>query len=97
MSDEPSNPAGAKRRDYSPVCVTAGVLSLGWAIVILLPDVRDLPAWPAASVGILALILGRLPGRVLARGVGMFMGLIGLLIGVTKIGALWGLLRILNG
>ena len=63
---------------------------------MLLPSVADLPAWPAASFGILALVTARLPGRGLWRGFGAFLGFVGLAVGSAKILALWGLLEILE-
>lgn len=88
--------ARAPSRDWSALCLTAGVFSLGWAVAILTPSGPDLPAWPAASVGIFALVFARAPGRALLRGAGAFFGLIGLLAGLAKILALWGLLELLN-
>jgi hypothetical protein len=73
-----------------------GLFSVGWAIAIVLPEVRDLPAWPAASVGIFALVCARAPGRPLLRGLGAFLGVLGLLVGAGKILALWGLLEFLG-
>jgi hypothetical protein len=86
-----------RRIDFGWLCLGLGLFSIGWAIAIMLPDVRDLPAWPAASVGVFALVLARAPGRALLRGLGAFLGLLGLLVGVGKILALWGLLEFLGG
>jgi hypothetical protein len=88
--------AAEQVRDWSAVSLLCGLLSLGWAVVILLPDVANLPAWPAASVGIFALIAAGAPGRPLLRGLGAFLGLVGLLVGLGKILALWGLLELLS-
>ncbi len=87
----------APRFDFGWLCLAAGLFSVAWAVAILLPDVRDLPAWPAASVGIFALVFARAPGRALLRGLGAFLGLLGVLVGLGKIVALWGLLEILGG
>jgi hypothetical protein len=89
--------AAAPRFDFGWLCLATGLFSVGWAVAILLPDVRDLPAWPAASVGIFALVFARAPGRALLRGLGAFLGVLGLLVGVGKILALWGLLELLGG
>jgi hypothetical protein len=86
-----------QRFDFGWLCLALGLFSVGWAVAIVLPDVRDLPAWPAASVGIFALVFARAPGRPLLRGLGAFLGLLGLLVGVGKILALWGLLEFLGG
>lgn len=83
-------------RDWSVFALVCGVLSAGWAIAILLPDAADLPAWPAASVGILAIVFGRAPGRALVRGIAAFLGFLGLVVGLGKILALWGLLHLLT-
>lgn len=73
-----------------------GLASASWAVAILLPTMRDLPAWPAASAGVFALVLARMPGRALPRGIGAFLGLLGLLIGLLEIAALWGVLELLG-
>ena len=83
-------------RDWSPLSLGLGLASIGWAVAILLPEGPDLPAWPAASVGIFALVFARAPGRALLRGAGAFLGLVGLLVGVAKILALWGVLELLS-
>lgn len=86
----------APGRDWSGLSLVCALFSVGWAVAILLPSVGDLPAWPAASVGIFALVFARAPGRPLLRGLGAFLGLAGLLVGVGKILALWGLLELLS-
>jgi hypothetical protein len=93
VNEQPAAP----RKDLGALPLAAGMLACAWAVAIMLPDVRDLPAWPAASLGVVALVCARLlPGRALPRGLGAFLGLFGLLIGLAKIFALWGLLHILN-
>jgi hypothetical protein len=84
------------RRDWSALALGCGLVSAGWGIAVLLPNVADLPAWPAASVGIFAIVFSRAPGRPLARGFAAFLGVLGLLVGIGKILALWGLLEILS-
>ncbi len=73
-----------------------GLLSFAWAVTILVPGAPDLPAWPAASLGVFALVAARLPGRALPRGLGAFLGVLGLVVGVAKIAALWGFLDLLG-
>ena len=90
-------PPAARGRDWSALALLCGLFSLGWAVAIVLPRVDDLPAWPAASVGVLALVLARLPGRAFPRGLGAFCGALGIVVGVGKILALWGLLELLSG
>lgn len=94
MSDAETTPA--KARDLSWLCLLTGLASVAWAALILIPDVADLPAWPAASLGVFAMVFARLPGRALARGVGAFLGVVGFLVGLGKIVALWGLLELLG-
>lgn len=95
-SDGPHESDRGASRDWGLLSLVAGLFSFGWAVAILLPDVRDLPAWPAASVGIFALMFARAPGRALPRGLGAFLGFIGLAVGAGKILALWGLLELLT-
>ncbi|HLT37820.1 MAG TPA: hypothetical protein VK034_16125 [Enhygromyxa sp.] len=84
------------RRDWSALALLCGLFSAGWAIAVLLPNMTDLPAWPAASVGIFAIVFARAPGRPLIRGFAAFLGVLGLLVGLGKILALWGLLELLG-
>lgn len=82
--------------DLSALCLLAGVASLGWGVAIYLPAVPDAPAWPAATLGVAALVLARLPGRPLPRGLGSFMGVLGFLAALAQLLALWGLLELLD-
>ncbi|PRQ06370.1 hypothetical protein [Enhygromyxa salina] len=95
-SDAPALSAGGTSRDWSLLSLGAGLFSVGWAAAILWPSVGDLPAWPAASVGIFALMFARAPGRPLLRGLGAFLGALGLIVGAGKILALWGLLELIT-
>ncbi len=83
-------------RDWGLLALVAGLLSVAWAVAILVPTSANLPAWPAASIGIFALVFARAPGRPVFRGLGAFLGAVGLLVGVGKILALWGLLELLG-
>ncbi|KIG11842.1 hypothetical protein DB30_02394 [Enhygromyxa salina] len=83
-------------RDWSLLSLGAGLFSIGWATAILWPGVADLPAWPAASVGVFALAFAGAPGRPLPRGLGAFLGTVGLIVGAGKILALWGLLELIT-
>ncbi|WP_106395314.1 hypothetical protein [Enhygromyxa salina] len=87
---------GGQARDWSALSLAAGLFSVAWAVAIVLPSAPNLPAWPAASVGILALVFSRAPGRPLLRAIGAFLGLGGVLVGLGKILALWGLLELLS-
>lgn len=94
MSDD--DPARDPGRDWSWLSLILGVLSSTWAVLILIPEGPALPAWPAASLGVFALLTARLPGRAWPRGVGAFLGVLGLLVGVVKIAALWGFLDLIG-
>ena len=82
--------------DLSALSLVAGALSLAWGVAIFLPQVRDLPAWPAASVGVVAIALARAPGRALWRGLGAFLGFLGILAGVAQLLAKWGILELIT-
>ncbi len=90
--DEPAHDPSPSGRDWSWACSILGVLSASWALVIVIPGGPELPAWPAASLGVFALVAARLPGRAWPRGLGAFLGVVGILVGLAKIAALWGLL-----
>ncbi|MFV8756015.1 hypothetical protein ACNOYE_36145 [Nannocystaceae bacterium ST9] len=88
-ADEPARDPGV---DWSWPSLGLGLVSAAWAITIVVPGAPDLPAWPAASVGVFALLAARLPGRAWPRGLGAFLGFVGIVIGLAKIAALWGFL-----
>jgi hypothetical protein len=68
--------------------------SVLWLVVALMP--AGLPAWPSVSLGVLALLAARAPGRALPRGAGAFLGLAGIVGGAVQIGAVWGLASVLT-
>jgi len=84
------------QRDLGSLSLPVGVVSLGWGVALLIPSLPALPAWPAASLGIIALALARVPGRALPRGLGAFTGVLGLLLGTLEILALWGIVELLG-
>lgn len=94
--DSNEGPNESRGRDWGWASLGLGVISSGWAALIVLPAGSGLPAWPAASVGVFALVAARLPGRAWPRGLGSFLGLVGLVVGLVKIAALWGLLELLG-
>jgi hypothetical protein len=94
MSDE--DPARDPGRDWSWLSSILGLFSATWAVLIVIPEGPELPAWPAASVGVFALLAARLPGRAWPRGLGAFLGVVGLLVGLAKIAALWGFLDLIG-
>ena len=93
---EDKHTSGTPGPDLSALCLLAGVASLGWGVAIYLPSVPDAPAWPAATLGVAAIVLSRLPGRALPRGLGTFMGVLGFLAALAQLVALWGLLELLD-
>jgi hypothetical protein len=80
-------PARAPRFGIFPLAL--GGIALLYATFSL--GVAELPAWPAASAGILAIAWATLPGHALARGGGAFLGTLGLVVGSVRIAALFGL------
>jgi hypothetical protein len=56
-----------------------------------------MPAWPSASLGLAALALSWLPGRAAPRGLGAFLGLVGLLSGIAQIAAQWAVVDLIPG
>ena len=65
----------------------AGLASAFWIPAGLV--VKDAPAWPSVSLGLVALYLARKPGGALARGLAAFAGLCGILVGGAQIAGLW--------
>lgn len=65
-----------------------GVGAAGWSATSMLG--MALPAWPAASLGLLALLFAWPRGRAAPRALGAFLGLIGLVIAALQIAVLWG-------
>jgi hypothetical protein len=83
-------------RDLGGLALGLGLVASVWALLIVVPAGPALPAWPAASVGVLALFVSRLPGRAWARGLGAFLGVLGIVVGLVKIAALWGLVKLIG-
>jgi hypothetical protein len=72
-----------------------GAFALAWMVGSAWPGL-GLPAWPAASMGLIALALGLGTGRVLPRAVGTIFGFLGLVGGCLEIVALWSLAWVLG-
>lgn len=83
-------------RDLGWLSLVFGLASATWAALTVLPSVGDLQAWPAASLGVVAVAFARFPGRALPRGLGAFLGVVGFVVGCAKILALWGVLELLT-
>ncbi len=95
-SRDQSPPRPPPPKHWAALSLAAGLFGVAWAVAILVPDGLDLPAWPAASVGIFALLFARAPGPALLRGIGACLGFLGLLVCGAKILALWGFLELLS-
>lgn len=92
--DDAEAPPSLSPRPWGRLALPLGAASAAWALASVLP--LALPAWPAASLGVLAIALGRWPGTALSRGLGTFLGVIGLLVGGLKIAALYGLSELIG-
>jgi hypothetical protein len=82
------------RRRLGAWSAVAAGLAIAWVIGTLMP--WGLPAWPAVTLGAIAVWLARSPGPALSRAIGAFFGLIAVIAGAGKIAALWGLAEILT-
>jgi len=90
------DPQSAAVRPWADwVALGLGVCSVGWLLIGLLP--RQLPAWPSATLGLLALVLAWPRGRPFPRATGAFLGLVGIVGASAQIAAMWGLARAFGG
>ena len=76
-----------------PLCAAAGLLSLGLSGAAVL---WEFPAWPAASLALLALWASRRPGGALLRAIGAFSALVGLVVATAQIALLYTAGEFLN-
>lgn len=65
-----------------------GLLALAWVPASLWPG-AGLPAWPAVSVGLVAILVSWGRGGALLRGLGGIAGLVAAALGALQIGGLW--------
>ena len=65
-----------------------GLLALAWIPASLWPG-AGLPAWPAVSLGLLAVLVSWGRGGALLRGLGGIAGLIAAGLGTVQIAVLW--------
>jgi hypothetical protein len=72
----------------------SGVLALAAGSAALGP--WNLVAWPAATLGLIALGLSRRPGGAALRATGAICGLLGFILGVVQIAVLYGAARLLG-
>ncbi len=66
-----------------------GLVALAWLPASLWPD-AGLPAWPAVSLGLLALLVSWGRGGALVRSLGAVTGTLAALGGAVQIAVLWG-------
>jgi hypothetical protein len=66
----------------------SGCLALAWTPAALWPA-SGLPAWPAVSLGLCALVLALGKGRPIPRAFGAITGLLAATFGTAQIGLLW--------
>jgi len=69
-------------------CASLGVAALAWVPASLWPR-AGLPAWPAVSLGLLALLVSWGRGGALLRALGGIAGLLAALAGTAQIVTLW--------
>lgn len=90
---EPSEASDVRLRT-DLLSALSGVLALGAGAAAIGP--WDIVAWPALTLGLLALGLSRRPGGAAARAIGAFSGLLGLAFGALRIAILYGAAEILR-
>lgn len=69
-------------------CMVLGLGALAWLPASLWPRAA-LPAWPAVSLGLLAVLVSWGRGGALMRAVGGICGFLGAAVGAAQIGVLW--------
>ena len=81
----PGMPSGAAA---AWTCLLLGVGALAWLPASLWPKAA-LPAWPAVSLGLLAVLIAFGRGGALLRALGGICGLMAAAVGAAQIGVLW--------
>lgn len=69
-------------------CCLLGVAALAWVPASLWPG-AGLPAWPAVSLGLLAVLVSWGRGGALLRALGGIAGFVAAALGAAQIAALW--------
>jgi len=69
-------------------CLLLGIGALAWLPASLWPR-AGLPAWPAVSLGLLAVLVSWGRGGALLRALGGIAGLLAAVVGTAQIAALW--------
>jgi hypothetical protein len=70
-------------------CLGLGMAALAWLPASLWPRAA-LPAWPAVSLGLVAVLVSWGRGGALLRALGGIAGLLAALVGAAQIAVLWG-------
>lgn len=88
-------PSPNPRSIVAPVAAgVAAVLALIAAVGSLAPI--EFPAWPAVSLGLVAVFLSTRPGPALGRAVSAFLGVIAIIVGIAQIAAMYGAAAVLQ-
>ncbi len=70
-------------------CLLIGLGALAWVPASLWPG-AGLPAWPAVSLGLVAVLVSWGRGGALLRGLGGIAGFVAAAAGAAQIAVLWG-------
>ena len=96
VADPSASPPSVARLVWStlvPLSLALG--GVGCAVASLSPG-RDLPAWPAVSLGLIALVLSFRRGPALPRAFASLMGTLAVAVGGTQIAVLWAAARVVD-
>ena len=85
-SPEPRRPPPGLTAAWGSLAL--GLLALAWLPASLWPD-AGLPAWPAVSLGLLAVLVSWGRGGALLRSLGGIAGLLAAAVGAAQIAVLW--------
>lgn len=95
LAEPSANGPDAARRPWADrLALALGLAATGWTLASWGP--LTLPAWPAGSLGVLALAFAWPRGRALPRAIGAFLGLLGILGAAAQIAAIWGVAALLE-
>ena len=68
--------------------LSLAALGVGWGVASLSPG-SELPAWPAMSLGFVALALSFRRGPALPRAIASLLGTLAVTVGAAQIAVLW--------
>lgn len=83
------SPSRTRAQLESTLALVVSMAALGWAVAALWPG-GQLPAWPAVSLGVLALYGSWGRGVALQRGIASIAGTVAAALGILQIVVLWG-------